>query len=605
MFRWLPWAPVFVLLIACDAAAVEVITEPFLGVRRIELIETVPRPLYINIIEVDLTEPTLSFRVSPRGPGTPPISGGIPAETQLQSTRSFLAQENGQLAINASFFGGSYGGGWVNNLGLAASDGDGYSPWESPYYDPDKQFDDALNITQTNIARMVAMPSSIATGFETTPVVPLYNAVTGSHRLVQSGTVNPDNNLTLTTGSLAGLNPRTAVGITTNYGHNNNKKLLMVTVDGRQNGFSEGMTLLELANLMASYGATDAINLDGGGSTSMMVNYHGDLDPGGSPYGVRQMNVPINGSVPGGERSVGTSLAMFAAANPAFTPPVQPSPVPFGYTVLESFEGNEGRFTSGPTASGSTFGVSSASLFDRVINESYYGLGSQRLTVRTSNPGTPGLGLRHLSGGGVPANNTSFASTGHIGFFMKVLQTGVETGDIQASLLIDDGVGTEQSLELDVIADGSWHLYEWDLDDANQWNNFSGGNGQIDASSVTLDSLYLSSDENLNFNVFFDMLVHNPGGDLSALEIPAVDPGQIGDFDGDEDVDGADFLKWQRGQSPTPLSDDDLQDWKDHFGAATVAGAPVPEPRSAGLAVLAAVMAAAAMRAAAGRSRSC
>jgi hypothetical protein len=320
------------------------------------------------------------------------------------------------------------------------------------------------------------------------------------------------------------------------------------------------------------------------------------------------MNVPINGNVPGGERSVGTSLAMFAAVNPAFTPPAQPSPVPFGYTVLESFEGNEGRFTSGPTASGSTFGVSSGSLFDRVINESYYGLGSQRLTVRTSNPGTPGLGLRHLSGSGTPANNTPFDSTGHIGFFMKVLQTGIETGDIQASLLLDDGAGLEQSLQIDVIADGNWHLYEWDLDDANQWNNFSGGNGQIDAASVTVDSLYLSSDENLNFNVFFDMLVHTPGGDLSALEIPGVEPGQPGDFDGDEDVDGADFLKWQRGQSTTPLGSDDLQDWKDHFGegAATVSGEPVPEPGSAALAALAAVMAAVAVRAAAvGRSRSC
>lgn len=75
-----------------------------------------------------------------------------------------------------------------------------------------------------------------------------------------------------------------------------------------------------------------------------------------------------------------------------------------------------------------------------------------------------------------------------------------------------------------------------------------------------------------------------PGGD---------DPG---DFDLDGDVDGNDFLKWQRGESPDPLSLDDLNAWKANFGLpATVAGAPVPEPASA---LLAAVGGAAALAAA-------
>lgn len=95
MFRWAPVAVLLLVSHAARAPAVEIVTHPFLGVKRTELINpaTIPRPLYVNIIEIDLAEPTLSFRVTPRAPGTPPLSGGIPAETHLQTTRSFLAAE--------------------------------------------------------------------------------------------------------------------------------------------------------------------------------------------------------------------------------------------------------------------------------------------------------------------------------------------------------------------------------------------------------------------------------------------------------------------------------------------------------------------------------
>lgn len=49
-------------------------------------------------------------------------------------------------------------------------------------------------------------------------------------------------------------------------------KFLMVTVDGRQPGVSVGMSLQELAEYILSLGATDAMNLDGGGSTTMFLD---------------------------------------------------------------------------------------------------------------------------------------------------------------------------------------------------------------------------------------------------------------------------------------------------------------------------------------------
>jgi exopolysaccharide biosynthesis protein len=48
-------------------------------------------------------------------------------------------------------------------------------------------------------------------------------------------------------------------------------KLLLVTVDGRQPGVSVGISLNMLADLLLEFGAVEAVNLDGGGSTTMFV----------------------------------------------------------------------------------------------------------------------------------------------------------------------------------------------------------------------------------------------------------------------------------------------------------------------------------------------
>lgn len=61
-------------------------------------------------------------------------------------------------------------------------------------------------------------------------------------------------------------NPRTMVGL------DRQGRLLIVTADGRQPGFAEGLSLLEGARLMARLGAVTAINLDGGGSTAMAID---------------------------------------------------------------------------------------------------------------------------------------------------------------------------------------------------------------------------------------------------------------------------------------------------------------------------------------------
>ncbi len=59
--------------------------------------------------------------------------------------------------------------------------------------------------------------------------------------------------------------PRTAIG------RLRDGRALLLVVDGRQPAWSVGMSLEELARLFLEFGAVDAINLDGGGSTTMTV----------------------------------------------------------------------------------------------------------------------------------------------------------------------------------------------------------------------------------------------------------------------------------------------------------------------------------------------
>lgn len=92
-----------------------------------------------------------------------------------------------------------------------------------------------------------------------------------------------------------GRNPRTAAGIA-----RNGTRLILAAIDGRT-PHDAGMTLRETAALMLALGAPEAINLDGGGSTTMVV---ADPDSAGR---LRVVNHPSDNS---GERAVGDAMAV-------------------------------------------------------------------------------------------------------------------------------------------------------------------------------------------------------------------------------------------------------------------------------------------------------
>ncbi|MFJ5772853.1 phosphodiester glycosidase family protein [Streptomyces sp. NPDC093094] len=60
--------------------------------------------------------------------------------------------------------------------------------------------------------------------------------------------------------------PRTAAGVTADG------RIVLVTADGRRPGHSAGLTVEETAAVLRSLGAVEAVNLDGGGSTAMVVD---------------------------------------------------------------------------------------------------------------------------------------------------------------------------------------------------------------------------------------------------------------------------------------------------------------------------------------------
>ena len=76
----------------------------------------------------------------------------------------------------------------------------------------------------------------------------------------------------------------------------------------------------------------------------------------------------------------------------------------------------------------------------------------------------------------------------------------------------------------------------------------------------------------------------------TSVTLKVADASLPGDFDGDGDVDGHDFLKWQRGESPNPLASSDFADWKANFGASGPPAASVPEPSAGLMSVVAAVL---------------
>lgn len=303
------WAAAIVLALVAAAGprAQSTSRSPYVGVTLIERTESKPRPIRMHIAQIDTRAPGIRFLVSPPGGSR---------EVSRQSTLGFLRAVGAQLAINAHFFlpfPSPDAEAWV--IGLGASQGRVFSAFERPEQSYALVADaPALNFDPRQQARIVRRDPRKADGVHVRERARIWNTVAGSSQIVTGGRVsvpvyqdsaNPRGELTAGGPSDYSNARRWSDVVTarTVAGVSRNRRLVtLFTVD--RAGGSEGMRLDEIAELLVrDYGVWDAINLDGGGSTTMAWQ-----DPATGQ--AELLNTPSD-DTPGG-RTVATSLAVFA-----------------------------------------------------------------------------------------------------------------------------------------------------------------------------------------------------------------------------------------------------------------------------------------------------
>lgn len=240
---------------------------------------SVPRPLMVHVVTIDLNDSRIKPFVSP-GLKNPNPQG---YEMSARTVSEFVNEFDVQVAINANFFSPfreeapwdfyPRSGEFTNTLGQSTSDGTTASPAELDW--------SAICFFDQNQVQIVESGICPANTLQ---------AVAGNDLLVKDGKRVP-------------LPPyvkedkpysRTVVAI-----DKIGKKLWLVLVDGKQFQYSEGMTLVELTNFLLKLGVDTALNLDGGGSVTLAAK---------TPTGAKVLNAPIQNRIPMRERPVANQL---------------------------------------------------------------------------------------------------------------------------------------------------------------------------------------------------------------------------------------------------------------------------------------------------------
>ena len=249
------------------------------GIHHRVLARDEPRPLVVHVATVELDTPGLSLVL------TPPSS--TPGCLSAATGSGFLDEHHVQLAINTQFFyvcPGHVGpdeldanalrpGQPLRPVGVYAVAGETVvgQAWNG----------NTVYFGEDGSVSLYEAPASI------------HHAVSGRHRLVEGGAA-----ATVDDGLLA---PRVALGF-----DETRRRMTVVLVDGRQRGYSEGMTLPEMSALLLELGVHDAIELDGGGSATLVTEGE-DGEP-------EVLNSPIHSRIPGRERPVANHLGVRVAS---------------------------------------------------------------------------------------------------------------------------------------------------------------------------------------------------------------------------------------------------------------------------------------------------
>lgn len=211
-----------------------------------------PRPLRIYRLTIDLgttqLKPVVGVAADPDGDG--------PAETALTSPKLLAKEKQMVLAVNTNAWSmipdpqtgkapGYIAGGHADIHGWVMDGKRQVSPAQEGYWTfwIDREGHPFLKNLTPQEAKKLENPRVAIAGFRV--------ILADGQVLAQASDV---------------VHPRTSIGF-----DKEKKKLVLVVVDGRQKKVSEGVSEEELARLMIEFGCSEALNLDGGGSSVMMV----------------------------------------------------------------------------------------------------------------------------------------------------------------------------------------------------------------------------------------------------------------------------------------------------------------------------------------------
>jgi exopolysaccharide biosynthesis protein len=286
------------LLFAASAHAEFPTTQPFEEVTfRADQRHDPDERMYV--LTVDLTDPDVSISVATAGPDP---DGEGPWQTTLRPVREIAEREGFDIAINASYFeivrgsttrpipeeaaersgapatqplqqGGYVYDIWASNVGWTMIDGKLLTPRRNLDW-PIVAFGNDGKVAMGNVEQLPAGAKHI---------------ITGNGMVLEDG--HPPASFK---SNLVARHPRTVLGI-----DKTGTKLTILTLDGRRPGVSVGMTGAELAKEMQRLGCWDAINLDGGGSTTLLIR-----DPQ-----TRQLHL-INHPSDGNQRAVSDAIGI-------------------------------------------------------------------------------------------------------------------------------------------------------------------------------------------------------------------------------------------------------------------------------------------------------
>ncbi len=192
-------------------------------------------------------------------------------------------------------------------------------------------------------------------------------------------------------------------------------------------------------------------------------------------------------------------------------------PVTAANVVIQDYEAGGAPFDLDPNFSGSTTGILPSSAIALVADGVGGSTQASELTL-DDDPASAGGWITRFVANGAGHLVVGVPTTGYIGFRAKLDQAYAGLG-LEVGFAVDDPGTADIGNPQTVVADGQWHLYQWNLADDSDWTTFDAyygssglGNGTIDGATVELDSIAIRTAVDGDAVLRIDDIVYDPAG---------------------------------------------------------------------------------------------